>query len=39
MFDNLFLMMGPAGIAFALIGVLVSFVGAHAVARRLPNAH
>lgn len=38
MFDNLFVMMGPSGIAAALVGLLVSLVAAHAVARRLPHA-
>lgn len=39
MFDNLILMMGPAGTSLALVVVLVSLVGAHAVAKRLPTTH
>jgi hypothetical protein len=37
MFDNLILMMGPTGTAFALISVLIALVGSQAIAKRLPG--
>lgn len=37
MFDYLIQQMGPGGTSFALVAMLVALVGAHALARRLPN--